>query len=165
MTPFELPIDRFFHRIEEDREFFQYFNLSDTAAFQLAQMRAKNYLFDAIDRFILDGMPSIDLTDYDEAAAEFRVDLTSREIFILSSLMYEFYLEKDIARLKTYNVNFTSTELKVFDPSNARSTFQALLDGVRAKNDRLLDQYRSTDRESGQYREIDYSVLAEEDYT
>lgn len=162
-TSFELPINRFFHRIEEDREFFRYYDLSDTAAFQLAQTRAQGYLMNAIDRMMLDGMPEVDFSDIDEAAAQFNIDLTSREIFILASLMYEFYLEKDIAKLKTYNVNYTSTALKVFDPSNARSTFKALYDGVVAKNEKLLDQYRNTDRKTGAFKTIDFAAYDDEE--
>lgn len=162
-TSFELPINRFFHRIEEDREFFQYYNLSDTAAFQLAQTRAMSYLHNAIDRMMMDGMPTVDFSDIDDAAAQFNIDLTSREVFILASLMYEFYLEKDIAKLKTYNVNYTSTDLKVFDPSNARNSFKALYDGVVLKNEKLLDQYRNTDRLTGAFKTIDFSAYGEED--
>lgn len=161
-TPFELPINRFLYRIEEDREFFQYFQLSDAAAFQLAQTRAMHYLHDAIDKMMLDGMPEIDFTDYDEAVAEFNVELTSREVFILASLMYEFYLSKDIAKLKTMNVNYTHTDLKVFDPSNARNSFKALYDGVVQENMRLLDQYRNTDRLTGAFKKIDFSAYEED---
>lgn len=162
-TSFECPINRFFDRIEEDREFFQYYNLSDAAALQLAQSRATNYLHNAIDKMMIDGMPEVDFTDYDETAAEFNFDLTSREIFILASLMYEFYLEKDIAKLKTYNVNYTSTDLKVFDPSNARSTFQELYDGVLARNEHLLDQYRNTNRLTGAFKTINYAAYNDEE--
>lgn len=162
-TSFEQPINRFFVRIEEDREFFDYYNLSDTAAFQLAQTRAKNYLRDAIDKMMIEGMPEIDLTDVDETLAQFNEDLTSREVYILACLMYEFYLAKDIARLKTYSVNYTSSDLKVFDPSNARTTFQALYDGVVAKNVLLLDQYRNTNRLTGAYKTIDYAAYDDEE--
>lgn len=162
-TSFESPINRFFARIEEDREFFDYYNLSDTAAFQLAQARATNYLYNAIDKMMLEGMPEIDLTDIDETLAQFNEDLTSREVYILASLMYEFYLEKDISKLKTYNVNYTATDLKVFDPSNARSTFQALYDGVVARNQLLLDQYRNTDRKTGAYKTIDFASYDDEE--
>ena len=161
-TSFEKPIARFFYRIEEDREFFQYYNLESAAAMQLAKHRANHYLMDAIDRMMIDGMPEVDFTDIDEKLHEFNVDLTTREIFILASLMYEFYLEKDISKLKTYNVNYTHVDLKVFDPSNARSTFMDLYNGVREQNDRLLDQYRNTNRLTGAYKTIDFSVYDEE---
>ena len=162
-TLFEEPIGRFFRRIEEDREFFQYNNLSETAAFQLATTRANNYLRDAVDKMMIDGMPDVDFYDYDEKIASFNFDLTAREIFILSSLMYEFYLAKDIAKLKTYTVNYTHVDLKVFDPSNARKTFKELYDGVIEENKRLLDQYRNTDRLTGAYKTIDYASYDEGD--
>lgn len=162
-TSFELPINRFLYRIEEDREFFQYFNLSEMEAMQLARHRAKNYLRDAIDRMMIDGMPDIDFTDIDDITEEFNADLTSREVFILASLMYEFYLRKDIAKLKTYSVNYTSSDLRVFDPSNARSTFKALYDGVVQENEKLLDQYRCTDRLTGAFKGINFASYDEED--
>jgi len=162
-TSFQVPINRFFQRIEEDREFFQYFNLGDMEAMQLAQRRAMHYLRDATDRFILDGMPEIDLTDTDEIAAQFNEDLTSREIFILASLMYEYYMKKDIAKLKTYQVNYTDVSLRVFDPSNARTTFQNLYQTIVAENEALLDTYRNTDRITGAYKSINYASFDEED--
>lgn len=162
-TLFEEPIGRFFRRIEEDRDFFQYNNLSETAAMQLATTRANNYLWNAIDKMMIDGMPDVDFCDYDDKIAAFNFDLTTREIFILSSLMYEFYLEKDISKLKTYTVNYTHVDLKVFDPSGARKTFKSLYDGVVDENKRLLDQYRNTDRLTGKYKTIDYASYDEGD--
>ena len=162
-TSFNLPIERFFYRIEEDRDFFQYHNLDDSLAMQLARDRATHYLNDAIDRIMMDGMPDVDFTDIDQKLLEFNADLTTREIFILSSLMYEYYLAKDIAKLKTYNVNYTNTELKVFDPSNARTSFKAMYDGVCAQNEKLLDTYRNTDRLTGAFKGIDFASYDEED--
>lgn len=155
-TSFEKPVERFLRRIEEDRDFFQYYSLTDEQAMELAKYRADAYLHNAIDRIMLDGQPEIDFSDIDEETQIFNVDLTSREVFLLASLMYEYYLDKDISKIKTYNVNYTSTELRVFDPSNARSTFKDLYDGVCEKNVALLDSYRSTDRLTGALRSIDY---------
>ena len=95
-TPFLEPINRFLRRIEEDRDFFQYFQLSDDEALDLARRRARNYLEDAIDRMMMDGRPSVDLTDIDEGSFSFNIELTRNEVFLLSSLMYEYYLDKDI---------------------------------------------------------------------
>lgn len=41
-TPFLEPINRFLRRIEEDRDFFQYFQLSGDEALDLARRRARN---------------------------------------------------------------------------------------------------------------------------
>lgn len=162
-TSFELPIERFFYRIEEDRDFFQYLNLDETHAMQLAHRRASHYLTNAVDRLMMDGMPDIDLTDCDLVLAEFNADLTSKEVFLLASLMYEYYLEKDIAKLKTYTVNYTHVDLKVFDPSNARSSFMEMYNSVKAQNEKLLDTYRNTDRLTGAFKAIDFSSYSEEE--
>ncbi len=162
-TSFDVLLNRFFVRIEEDRDFFRYFELSDEEALRLAEHRAKNYLRDAVDRFMMDGMPDIDLSNTDFSTDSFEVELTGREIYLLASLMYEFYLAKDIAKIKTYNVNFTHTDLKVFDPSNARSTFKELYDMVVARNNLLLDQYRNTDRLTGTFKTIDFAAYVEEE--
>lgn len=159
-TPFLEPINRFLRRIEEDRDFFQYFQLSDDEALDLARRRARNYLEDAIDRMIMDGRPSVDLTDIDEGSFSFNIELTRSEVFLLSSLMYEYYLDKDISRIKTLNVNYTGTELRVFDPSNARSSFLQLYENVQRQNEKLLDTYRNVNRETGEFISIN-SVTVE----
>ena len=153
-TPFLEPINRFLRRIEEDRDFFQYFQLSDDEALDLARRRARNYLEDAIDRMMMDGRPSVDLTDIDEGSFSFNIELTRNEVFLLSSLMYEYYLDKDISRIKTLNVNYTGTELRVFDPSNARSSFLQLYENVQRQNEKLLDTYRNVNRETGEFISI-----------
>lgn len=162
-TSFMVPINRFFRRIEEDREFFDYYQLSGDEAMNLATTRARNYLRDAIDRVMLDGKPDIDFTDVDDAAYEFHEDLTSKEIYLLASLMYEYYMGKDIARIKTFSTNYTAKELNVFSPSEARTSFNSLYRDVCAKNEVLLDTYRNTDRLTGAYKGISYADYDEED--
>lgn len=156
-TPFSIPIERFFHRIEEDREFFHYYRLSDDEAMELAGIRAQAYLRNAADKIMMGGMAEIDFSDVDDILGQFNTDLTSQEVYLLSSLMYEFYLEKDISRLKTLSVNYTSSDLKVFDPSNARTSFHALYQEVCERNAVLLDNYRNIDRKTGAFKGIDYA--------
>lgn len=155
------PINRFLRRVEEDRDFFQYFMLSDEEALSLARHRARNYLEDAIDRMMIDGRPTVDMTDIDEDTFSFNIELTRSEVFILASLMYEFYLAKDISRIKTQSVNYTGSELKVFDPSNARSTFLKLYENVQAQNEMYLDTYRNTDRNTGGFIAINTTSVDE----
>ena len=162
-TSFSEPINRFFHFIEEDREFFDYYQLRDFEALDLASTRARSYLQDAIDRVMLECHPDIDFTDYDELSWSFNVDLTSREVYMLASLMYERYLFKDIAKLKTWSVNYTAKELTVFSPSEARNSFNTMYENVCARNELLLDTYRNTDRLTGEFKGIDYSSYDEEE--
>ena len=76
---------------------------------------------EAVNRLIIEASPSVDFTDRDNE--QFHFDLTGSELAIIPSLMYEQYLFRDFSYLKTLNVNYTPTEMRVFDPSNARATF------------------------------------------
>lgn len=153
-TSFSAPIDAFLVLVETDREFFNYFNVMPEGAIFLAKQRASNYLTEARARMIMDGRPSVDFNDVDEDKQQFNFDLTPQEIFILSHIMYERYMFRDISKLKTREMNFTSAELKVFDPSNARSTFMSMYNNVCAQNAALLDTYKNTDRLTGEFKGI-----------
>lgn len=162
-TSMQKPIDLFLLRVESDRSFWQYFNLSATEAMALAQQRAKNYLHEAIALFQMNGFPEQGLFEMDAELGEFVNDLTQIEVYILGSLMFECYLNRDIAKLKTMNVNFTATDLRVFDPSNARSTFMDMYRAVQAENRMMLDTYRNTDRTTGMFKSIDFSSYNDEE--
>ena len=88
--------------------------------------------------------------------------MTRTEIDMLASLMFEMYLEKDIAKLRVLDVNYTPNDLQVFSPSQSRKTFMEMYENVRAENRRLLDGYKSRDRLTGELLTIDYAAFAEE---
>lgn len=160
-TPFETVTNRFFRMIEEDRDFFQYFSLTDDAAMALAKERAYGYLMDAADRIMMETQPEIDFTDMDHTVRQFNADLTSKEIFLVASLMYEYYMKKDVSKIKVYEVNYTANSLKVFSPSEARNSFLNLYKEIQAQNELLLDQYRNTDRETGAFKAMTHESLEE----
>lgn len=122
----------------------------------LAKVRALGFLHEACARLAFDCPNGSNFLDYDDSTLEFNFDLTQKEIFLVSSLMYENYLNRDIAKLKCLSVNFTSTDLRVFDPSNARKTFMDMYLAVKSQNDVLVDTYRCTESD-GQYINIQYS--------
>lgn len=161
-TPVQTVIDAFFNRIEKDRDFFNYFNLTDSEAAAIAERRSNIYFSEALRRLIVEGVPSVDFTptlrdDDDYEGVSFDYDLTAQELNILPSLMYESYLSRDMSYLKTLSVNYTATDLRVFDPSNARSTFMNMYQSVCERNAALIDRYRNTDRKTNEYIGIDYS--------
>ena len=158
-TSFNVPIEAFFKRVEADRSFFNYLQLTDEEALQIAQARAKQYLDEACSIISMELRPEVDFTDVDETTGTFNFDLMGKEVFLLSSLMYEMYLDRDIAKLKTLSANYTSTDLRIFDPSNARKTFLTLYDYVCRKNEQLKNTYSETDRESGAFLTIDFSAF------
>ena len=135
-TKYSTLIDSFLRRIEKDSDFFNYVNLSDEESLALATSRAGGYLEEALGKLSLECHPEVDFsdTDEDESTGEvsFNFDLTIHEKYLIPSLMYESYLNREFAYLKTLNVNYTPTELRVFDPSNARSTFMEIYNSGRS---------------------------------
>lgn len=162
-TPYSDVINAFLRRIELDRKFFHYLHLSPGQANEMALERSKGLMNEAIGIIVSKCAPKVDFDDRDDEAEQFNFDLTTSEKYLISSLMYQQYLERDIAKLKCLNVNYTPTELRVFDPSNARSTFMSIFEYVCAQNDQLIDEYRSRDRENGEYTSIDYSQYDDEE--
>lgn len=160
-TQFSVPIEYFFRRVEEDRKFFNYFQLTDDEAMDIAVNRATHYLYESCTRIVFECPDKADYFAYDVEEKAFTGDLTQREILLLSSLMYEMYLNRDIAKLKCWNVNFTPTDLRVFDPSNARKTFLSMYNTVVNENDHLMDVYRNSDRDTGVMIGIDFSAYEE----
>lgn len=157
-TAYSVPVTAFFLRVEEDRNFFNYLNLTDVQALALANERALGYLHEACARILFEAPEGSDFSNYNDASATFGFDLTVREIFLVASLMYEMYMSRDIAKLKCLSRDYTAKEMRVFDPSNARKTFAELYQLVCAQNQNLLETYRDTTA-SGQWRSIDFAGL------
>ena len=110
---------------------------------------------EAVNRLIIEANPSVDFTD--RTNEQFNFDLTGSELAIIPSLMYERYLFRDFAYLKTLNVNYTPTEMRVFDPSNARSTFLNIYNTVCAINEKYIDIYKNSDRNTGALKSINFA--------
>lgn len=156
-TEFEVLYDLFFKRIEKDKSFFQYFCLDNEKAEAIAKERTDAYLHEAIGRLILQGAPTVDFTDRDEEKKCFNFTLTDTEKYLLPSLMYENYLDRDVPLLKLMNVNYTPTEMRVFDPTGARNSFMNMYKELKQSNALLVDEYKNTDRSTGTYRSFSFS--------
>ena len=156
-TPYSKFIDGLLRRVEEDKDFFHYINLSDIESLELAKSRSLTFLDEAIALLTLKCTPDINFYNKNDDTKEFNFDVTGTELFLIISLMYQQYLDRDIAKLKCLNVNYTSSDLRVFDPSNARNTFKALYDGVCLQNDKLVDDYANKDRLTGKPKSIDFA--------
>ena len=94
-TPCESVYDVFFDLIEEDRDFFNYYEATDAESYMLAIQRAKALLRDAAIRMQMECDAEIDFTDtYTEGEGRkqkefFTADLTPFEIDLLANLMYD----------------------------------------------------------------------------
>lgn len=156
-TSFDTIISRFLKRIEKDRDFFSYFNLSVSEAQELVMQQATGYLYDAVDLLTSKCEPDVDFYDYDTENQVFNFELTQREIGLLSSLMYEVYFERDESLLKAFKIRMTPSDLNQFSPSSERKTFEDMLSRIKAENINKIAKYVSTDRETGRRKMIDHS--------
>lgn len=156
-TSFENVINRLLKKIERDKDFFAYYNVSVQEAQKLVIEQANGYLYDAIDLLTSKCEPDVDFYDYDEELESFNFELTSREIGLLASLMYEVYFERDEVLLKAFKIRMTPSDLNQFSPANERSSFENMLSRIKAENVNKIAKYVSTDRKTGKRKTIDHS--------
>ena len=156
-TSFDEVISRLLRKIEKDKDFFSYYNLSVSEVQSLVTEQATGYLYDAIDLLTSKCEPPVDMYNYDEELMEFNFELTQREIGLLASLMYEVYFERDEALLKAFKIRMTPSDLNQFSPANERASFENMLQRIKNENTNKIAKYVSTDRKTGKRKMIDHS--------
>lgn len=160
-TPFEEVNEIFFRKVEEDRNFFNYFNLTEAEALQLAEDRATSFLREASARLNLEVSNGIDFTNWDLEKQEWNFVLTDVEKYLIASIQFEIYLSRNIARLKAFELNFVPSDLNVFSPANDRTSFMNMYQDIKSENQAMIDNYKSKDRLTNQKLEIDYASYSE----
>ena len=161
-TSFEKIINKFFRKIEKDREFFSYYNVSLEDAMQLAKEQANGYLLEAVEKLTDECIPDIDFFDYDEELQVFNFKLTEKEIGLLTDLMREVYFERDFVTLKAFKIAMTPSDLNQFSPASERKTFTDMVNGIKSENVGKISQYASVDRMTGKKKLINYSQYNED---
>ena len=156
-TSFDKITSRLLRKIEKDKDFFEYYNLSVSEVQSLVMEQATGYLYDAIDLLTSKCEPPVDMYNYDEELMEFNFELTQREIGLLASLMYEVYFERDEALLKAFKIRMTPSDLNQFSPANERKSFEDMLQRIKDENTNKIAKYVSTDRNTGKRKMIDHS--------
>lgn len=156
-TSFDKIISRLLRKIEKDKDFFAYYNLSVSEVQSLVMEQATGYLYDAIDLLTSKCEPPVDMYNYDEELMQFNFELTQREIGLLASLMYEVYFERDEALLKAFKIRMTPSDLNQFSPANERASFENMLQRIKNENTNKIAKYVSTDRKTGKRKMIDHS--------
>lgn len=154
-TLFETIRKRFYKRIENDGDFFAYYNISVDEAIDLAENRANGYLIDAIDRLTNTCTPDVDFYDYDDIM--FNFELTNKEIGLLAGLMYEIYFDRDLVLLKAFKIAMTPSDLNQFSPATERKTFTDMVNKIKLDNDNNIDHYIAVDRLTGKPKMINHS--------
>lgn len=156
-TSFDKVMSRLLRKIEKDKDFFSYYNVSVSEVQSLVMEQAKGYLYDAIDLLVSKCEPDVDFYNYDDELEMFRFELTQREIGLLASLMYEVYFERDEALLKAFKIRMTPSDLNQFSPANERASFENMLARIKIENRNDISRYISTDRKTGKRKTINYS--------
>lgn len=157
MTSFQELNDLFFEKIEEDGDFFYYYNLTSSESMQIANERAETYMFQAIAKFWQKCEPEIDIYDYDKDTKTFNFDLTEQEVDVLTNLMIEAYFKARKAKLRAFEIQFTPSDLKVFSPNEDRKTFMEMYQDLKVENEIMMDNYSGKDRMTGASKTIDYT--------
>ena len=161
-TSFEKIINKFFRKIEKDREFFSYYNVTLEDAMQLAKEQANGYLLEAVEKLTDECIPDVDFFDYDEELQVFNFKLTDKEIGLLTDLMREVYFERDFVTLKAFKIAMTPSDLNQFSPASERKTFTDMVNGIKSENVGKISQYASVDRITGKKKLINYSQYNED---
>ena len=156
-TSFDKITSRLLRKIEKDKDFFEYYNLSVSEVQSIVMEQAVGYLYDAIDLLTSKCEPPVDMYNYDEELMQFNFELTQKEIGLLASLMYEVYFERDEALLKAFKVRMTPSDLNQFSPANERASFENMLQRIKNENTNKIAKYVSTDRKTGKRKMIDHS--------
>lgn len=156
-TSFDKVTSRLLRKIEKDKDFFAYYNMSVSEIQSLVLEQATGYLYDAIDLLVSKCEPEVNFYDYDDELQMFNFELTQREIGLLASLMYEVYFERDEALLKAFKIRLTPSDLNQFSPANERTSFENMLARIKNENLNDISKYVSTDRKTGKRKTIDHS--------
>jgi hypothetical protein len=156
-TSFDFFYTRFFDKVENDPDFFDYYNHTSQESMEIARERANAYLLEAVDIFTLKCTPDVDFYDIDKDNGCFNFTATTREIEIISRIMYSIYLERDISKLKPIINSLSTTDIKsLFSPANERKTFEDLLNWYKNKTEVLISNYAARDRLTNKRKTILY---------
>src|SRR5690606_12129237 len=145
-TSFESVRQKFFRRIEKDKDFFSYYNITQEEAMELAIKQADGYLIEAIEKLTNNCTPDVDFYNYDDVLQVFNFDLTNKEQNLLADLMYEVYFERDFVLLKAFKIAMTPSDLNQFSPASERKTFTDMVDKIKLENINKISNYVSVDR-------------------
>ena len=152
MTAFEDVKQAFYSYIENDVDFFNYFELDEEECMEVAGQRAGVLLKEAtsyLSRKI--GFENVFSKTENDSFVE---TLSDNEINLIVKAMFLCYLQRDITMLRTFHGVLSSSDLNMYSPANERKTFIAM---VKQYEDDLkveISEYVMIDRSTGTFIEI-----------
>lgn len=161
MTAFSEVINAFYHYIENDVDFFNYFELDEDECMEVAGQRAGVLLEEAtsylcrklIVENVFSNIEQVESQDGSMYMA-FTETLTSTEINLLVKAMFLTYLQRDLTMLRTFHGVMTSSDLNMYSPANERKTFVAMVQQYEDNLKVEISEYQMFDRETGGFVQI-----------
>lgn len=174
MTAFSEVIEAFYHYIENDVDFFRYFELTEEESMEVAGQRAEVLLKEATSylcrKLVVENVFSntIEVEEEQETIDDetgdkstvvvkymaFAEKLTDAEINILVKAMFLMYLQRDLTMLRTFHGVMTSSDLNMYSPANERKTFVEMTEKYEAELKVEISEYQMRDRLTGQFVQI-----------
>lgn len=170
VTPFSDVIQAFYHYIENDVDFFSYFELDEEESMEVAGQRAEVLLKEATSylsrKLVVESVFSNVIEVEEEIQLEegedpeiitymaFAETLTDAEINLLVKTMFLMYLQRDITVLRTFHGVMTSSDLNMYSPANERKTFIDMVEKYEAQLKVEISEYQMRDRITGQFIQI-----------
>lgn len=154
----------FFDKVEQDKEFFVYFQLDEIQAMEIARERARSYLRDACSylRRLVTLDFSLSIVEDEAGVESFANKLTDDEVYLLAEIMMGFHYKRSLAKLLPKLNTFSAAELKLLhSPANERQTYTAMVAQVWANIDRLIADYYAKDRLTGSEKMISVTLPEE----
>lgn len=154
MTAFTDVINAFYHYIENDVDFFNYFELDEDECMEVAGQRAEVLLREATSylsrKLVLESVFSI----VDLYGDGFTEELTSDEVNLLVKTMFLIYLQRDLTKLRTFHGVMTSSDLNMYSPANERKTFVDMVEKYERNLEIEITEYQMRDRNTGSFIQI-----------
>lgn len=182
ITAFSDVIQAFYHYIENDVDFFSYFELSEEESMEVAGQRAEVLLKEATSylsrKMVVESVFSnvIEVEEETQSDGEdnsqddsqtdsdvdytvntymaFAEKLTDAEINLLVKTMFLMYLQRDITVLRTFHGVMTSSDLNMYSPANERKTFVDMVEKYESQLKVEISEYQMRDRTTGKFIQI-----------
>ena len=138
-TQFDVIYDRFLGKITDDM--YMEWTAEDTKA------DMKNILVDAIPGF---EFPRFHLYDYDLDNNSYNADLTSEEVHILALLMYNTWLQRQIASIENIRMKYSGTDFKMTSQANHLNKLIKLKQEAEKQTHRAQRLYRRRKTKDGE---------------
>lgn len=152
-------IEAFIFNVQNCPEFFDYYNLTGKEAMDIAIRRSKGFLIESISRLTSQCTPDVDFHDYNLLLEQFNFEITTDEVALFASLMFEKLLEKDVAKLRVHTNILSSQDIKaLFSGYGERNSFMSMFSKIQEDNKTLIDSYISKDRITGIRKSVSYEM-------